>query len=94
MAPDRLAPAIKAAFGGAVIGNEQYTLEQSLADLEAGIIDAVGFGRMFIANPDLPARLRAGAPLNALNAETLYGPGAEGYTDYPTMDQAVGMAAE
>ncbi len=94
VAPDRLAPAIKAAFGGAVIGNEQYTLELSLADLEAGIIDAVGFGRMFIANPDLPARLRAGAALNELNPETLYGPGAAGYTDYPTMDQAVSVAAE
>jgi 2,4-dienoyl-CoA reductase-like NADH-dependent reductase (Old Yellow Enzyme family) len=94
VAPDRLAPAIKAAFAGAVIGNEQYTVEQSLADLEAGIIDAVGFGRKFIANPDLPARLRAGAPLNALNAETLYGSGAAGYTDYPTLGQALGVAAE
>jgi N-ethylmaleimide reductase len=46
----------------------------------------VGFGRTFIANPDLPARLRAGAPLNELNASTLYGPGAAGYTDYPTLE--------
>jgi 2,4-dienoyl-CoA reductase-like NADH-dependent reductase (Old Yellow Enzyme family) len=94
VAPDRLAPAIKAAFGGNVIGNEQYTLEQSLADLAAGIVDAIGFGKMFIANPDLPARLRASAPLNDLNLETLYGPGAAGYTDYPTMDQTFGAAAE
>jgi 2,4-dienoyl-CoA reductase-like NADH-dependent reductase (Old Yellow Enzyme family) len=94
VAPDRLAPAMKAAFDGAVIGNEQYTLEQSLADLQAGIIDAVGFGRMFIANPDLPARLRAGGPLNELNPQTLYTPGPAGYTDYPTMDNALGVAAE
>ena len=86
VAPDRLAPAIKAAFGGVVIGNEQYTLEQSIADLDAGIVDAVGFGRSFIANPDLPARLRAGAPLNELNPATLYAPGPAGYTDYPTME--------
>ena len=86
--PDRLAPALKKAFGGPVIGNEQYTLEQSVADLEAGTVDAVGFGRMFIANPDLPARLKAGAPLNELNPATLYDPGPEGYTDYPTMEQA------
>ncbi len=89
VAADRLAPAIKAAFGGMVIGNEQYTLEQSQADLDAGVIDAVGFGRMFIANPDLPARLRAGAPMNELNPATLYGPGHEGYTDYPSMNELV-----
>ena len=94
VAPDRLAPAIKTAFAGMVIGNEQYTFEQSQADLDTGVIDAVGFGRMFIANPDLPARLRSGAPLNELNSKTLYGPGAEGYTDYPALDEAVGVAAE
>ena len=86
--PDRLAPAIKAAFGGPVILNEQYTLEQSIADLDAGIADAVGFGRSFIANPDLPERLRRGAPLNQLNAKTLYAPGPAGYTDYPMMESA------
>jgi len=86
--PDRLAPAIKAAFRGPVIVNEKYTLSQSIADLESGVADAVGFGRSFIANPDLPARLRAGAALNELNARTLYSPGPAGYTDYPTMEMA------
>jgi 2,4-dienoyl-CoA reductase-like NADH-dependent reductase (Old Yellow Enzyme family) len=90
VAPDRLAPALKRAFAGAVIGNEQYTLELSRADLDQGIVDAVGFGRSFIANPDLPARLRIGAKLNDLNAATLYAPGAEGYTDYPAMELAAG----
>ncbi len=85
--PDRLAPALKKAFGGPVIGNEQYTLEQSIADLQGGMVDAIGFGRTFIANPDLPARLKAGAPLNELNPATLYAQGPEGYTDYPTMEQ-------
>ncbi len=84
--PDRLAPAIKAAFGGPVIVNEQFTLEQSIADLDAGVADAIGFGRTFIANPDLPARLKAGAPLNELNPATLYAPGPAGYTDYPVME--------
>ena len=84
--PDRLAPQLKAAFGGTVIVNEQYTLEQSLADLREGVADAVGFGRLFIANPDLPERLRAGAPLNALDAEHLYTPGPRGYTDYPSLE--------
>ncbi len=86
IAPDRLAPAIKQAFGGPVIGNEQYTLDQSIADLKAGVVDAVGFGRTFIANPDLPARLKQGAPLNELNPATLYVEGPEGYTDYPTLE--------
>ncbi len=86
--PDRLAPAIKAAFGGPVILNEQFTLAQSVADLDAGIADAIAFGRNFIANPDLPARLRLGAPLNDLNPATLYPPGPAGYTDYPTMEVA------
>jgi 2,4-dienoyl-CoA reductase-like NADH-dependent reductase (Old Yellow Enzyme family) len=88
VAPDRLAPAIKAAFGGPVIVNEQFTLEQSIADMESGVADAVGFGRSFIANPDLPARLKAGAPLNELNPATLYAPGPAGYTDYPTLEMA------
>jgi 2,4-dienoyl-CoA reductase-like NADH-dependent reductase (Old Yellow Enzyme family) len=85
--PDRLAPAIKQAFGGPVIVNEQFSLEQSVADLSAGVADAVGFGRSFIANPDLPARLATGAELNALNPATLYTPGPGGYTDYPTLAQ-------
>lgn len=85
--PDRLAPAIKSAFGGPVIVNEQFTLEQSIADLDSGVADAVGFGRTFIANPDLPERLRTGAALNELNARTLYAPGPGGYTDYPTLAQ-------
>ncbi|MFO1015823.1 MAG: alkene reductase [Caulobacteraceae bacterium] len=85
---DRLAPAIKQAFGGPVIVNEQYSLEQSIADLESGVADAVGFGRSVIANPDLPARLKADAPLTPLNFATVYTPGPVGYTDYPTMDEA------
>ena len=88
IAPDRLAPAIKAAFGGTVIANEQYDLAQSIADMDAGIADAVAFGRSFIANPDLPRRLRLGAPMNELNMQTLYAPGPAGYTDYPTLEMA------
>jgi N-ethylmaleimide reductase len=42
----------------------------------------------FISNPDLVRRLREGAPLQAVNGKTIYGPGPEGYTDYPTLDGA------
>jgi len=50
-----------------------------------GLADLVAFGRPFIANPDLVKRLRIGAPLSAINPATLYGGGAEGYTDYRTL---------
>jgi len=54
--------------------------EQAIA---AGRVDAVAFGTAFLANPDLPARIRMGAPLNQPNPATFYTPGAAGYTDYP-----------
>jgi N-ethylmaleimide reductase len=53
--------------------------------IDAGMADAVAFGRMFIANPDLPERIRTGAPLNAFDRSTSYGGGAHGYIDYPTL---------
>ena len=48
-----------------------------------GKLDAVAFGTAFLANPDLPARIKAGAPLNAVDANSFYTPGPQGYTDYP-----------
>jgi N-ethylmaleimide reductase len=53
-----------------------------------GKADAIAFGRLFIANPDLPERLRRGAPLTPYNRATFYGGEAEGYIDYPTLDEA------
>jgi len=50
--------------------------------------DLVAFGRAFISNPDLVERLKTGAPLAPLHPATLYGGGAEGYTDYPTHPDA------
>ena len=51
----------------------------------AGEIDLVSFGRRFLANPDLPERLRQGAALNTPDADTFYQGGAKGYTDYPAL---------
>jgi 2,4-dienoyl-CoA reductase-like NADH-dependent reductase (Old Yellow Enzyme family) len=82
---DSLGPLLKKKFGGAYVINEKVTIEASEAALEEGIADAVGFGVKFIANPDLPARLRQGAPLNPLNKEGLYFGGPVGYTDYPSL---------
>ncbi len=85
-ADDSLGPALKAAFGGVYIANEGFDLEKGEAALAAGEADAIGFGKLFIANPDLPVRLKTGAPLNAWNAETFYTPGPAGYVDYPALE--------
>jgi 2,4-dienoyl-CoA reductase-like NADH-dependent reductase (Old Yellow Enzyme family) len=82
---DSLGPQLKAVFGGVYIANEGFNLESAQAILAAGHADAVGFGKDFISNPDLPARLKAGAPLNAWKMETFYSPGPEGYVDYPAL---------
>ena len=80
-----LKAAYRAAGGqGAWMVNNAYT--RALADAAvANGADIVAFGRPFIANPDLVERLRQNAPLNEVNRATLYGGGAEGYTDYPEM---------
>jgi N-ethylmaleimide reductase len=80
-----LKAAYRAAGGqGAWMVNNAYTRELADTALAQGA-DIVAFGRPFIANPDLVARLHANAPLNEVNRATLYGGGAEGYTDYPAL---------
>ncbi|QYY28840.1 alkene reductase [Cupriavidus pinatubonensis] len=82
---NRLGPALKAAFGGVYIANEKMTKQTAEHVLAAGEADAVAFGQLFIANPDLPRRLALDASLNEPRPETFYHPGAEGYTDYPAL---------
>jgi 2,4-dienoyl-CoA reductase-like NADH-dependent reductase (Old Yellow Enzyme family) len=84
-ADDSIGPQLKAAFGGPYIVNEGFDLAGAKAALASGEADAVGFGKLFISNPDLPARLKSGAPLNPWIAETFYSGGAEGYVDYPAL---------
>ncbi|KEA51430.1 N-ethylmaleimide reductase [Mangrovibacter sp. MFB070] len=60
-----------------------FTGETAGEAIEAGRADAIAFGRQFIANPDLPERIRQGLPLNHYDRSTFYGGGAEGYTTYP-----------
>lgn len=77
--------ALHRAFPGPWMVNNGYSqrlAEQAVAD---GTADLVAFGRPFISNPDLVRRLRDGAPLNELQADKLYGGGAEGYIDYPAL---------
>lgn len=82
---DLLTPA-RAHFNGVLVANMGYSAEEANAAISAGAIDAVAFGRSFLANPDLPERFRRGAPLNDADPATFYSPGPAGYTDYPTLD--------
>jgi N-ethylmaleimide reductase len=68
--------------------NNGYSRQMAIDVVAQGHADVVAFGRPFISNPDLVQRLRDDAPLNELNADTLYGGGAAGYTDYPTLATA------
>ena len=85
---DAIGAALKREFGGVYIANEKYTIEQSEQALQDGTADAIAFGVKFIANPDLPIRLKTGATLNEINTGTIYGNGPEGYVDYPAMTDA------
>jgi 2,4-dienoyl-CoA reductase-like NADH-dependent reductase (Old Yellow Enzyme family) len=82
---DSIGPAIKEAFGGVYIANEGFTFESASAALADGVADAVAFGKLAIANPDLPQRFARNAPLNEWDKDTFYTGGAKGYTDYPAL---------
>ncbi|WP_342652775.1 alkene reductase [Pseudomonas sp. F3-2] len=76
---------LRAEFKGPLMlagGYDQQSAEQALRD---GRADLIAFGRPFIANPDLPARLRGNHPLNAADSERFFGGDAQGYIDYPAM---------
>lgn len=80
-----VAPVVKRAFAGPLVLNSDYDGASAQAVLDEGKADAVAFGRTFIANPDLPQRLREGAPLNKDVQATWYSQGPEGYVDYPAL---------
>ena len=83
----KLSPAIRSVFDGPLVVNSDYvTREAAQAALDSGVADAVSFGRTFLANPDLPERLRTGAALNEGNMATWYSQGPEGYVDYPALE--------
>ncbi len=82
---NRLGPLLKKQFGGVYIANEQMTKQSAEHVLASGEADAVAFGKWFIANPDLPRRLKTDAQLNEARADRFYHATAEGYTDYPAL---------
>jgi 2,4-dienoyl-CoA reductase-like NADH-dependent reductase (Old Yellow Enzyme family) len=92
--PGRLGPELKRTFGGIYIANESFSFETANQAIAAGEADAVAFGKLFIANPDLPKRFALGAPLNKPDPGTFYGSGPRGYTDYPALDDNVATADE
>lgn len=86
---NRIGPELKKRFGGIYIVNEGFTRDTSEQVLTAGEADAVCFGRLFIANPDLPERFKKDTVLNEPDPETFYAAGAQGYTDYPFLHKTL-----
>jgi len=82
--PENFRREVRDTFSGRIIYAGRYTAERGARLVEAGLADLIAFGRPFIANPDLPARIANGWPLNALDPATIYGGAEKGFTDYPT----------
>jgi N-ethylmaleimide reductase len=74
-------------YRGTLIGAGGFTPHSAESAVNDGSYDLIAFGRWFLANPDLPDRLRVGAALNVYDRKTFYGGGADGYTDYPKRNQ-------
>ncbi len=81
---------IRGVYHGTLIACGGYDYRRATRALEIEGIDLIAFGRLFLANPDLPGRLRQAAPLNKPDEATFYGGGATGYIDYPTLRQQRG----
>lgn len=81
--PESFRKALRETFKGVIIYAGRYTADKALKIMEKGYGDMFAFGRSFIANPDLPRRIKNNIPLNPVQHDTLYGGGAAGYTDYP-----------
>ncbi|MGB7373859.1 alkene reductase [Pontixanthobacter sp.] len=82
-------PVIRKIYTGPLVLNSDYSAEEGAADIESGRADAISYGRPFISNPDLPDRIAKGAEWapNTNVPKSWYLPGAEGYIDYPALNQ-------
>jgi len=83
--PSTIKSALREAFDGPFIAAGGFDAASAEQVLASGAADLVAFGRPFLANPDLVARMKAAAPMNALDMDTFYTPGPKGYTDYPAL---------
>jgi N-ethylmaleimide reductase len=84
----KVSPLVRRAFSRALVLNQDYDAVSAAEALAQGHADAIAFGRPFIANPDLPARIARGARWEKEDIATWYTQGAEGYTDYPSLAEA------
>jgi len=83
-----ISPAMRSHYSGKIVINSDYDWSSAWQRVQAGNADAVSIGRLFIANPDLVRRIALDAPLNEGDSATYYSGGAEGYVDYPALDEA------
>ena len=83
-----VSPAMRPLYSGKILINSDYDWADARGRVEAGHADGVSIGRLFISNPDLVKRIALGAAINAGDSSTFYAGGAEGYVDYPTLEQA------
>jgi len=83
----RMLELVRPVFDGRIIVNGGIDPEIGNALIRSGAVDAVSFGRLWIANPDLPERIKRGGPYNKAITRRFYGGGADGYNDYPTLEQ-------
>lgn len=85
--PEDFRRAVRETFSGRIFYAGRYTAERGVRLLDAGLADLIAFGRPFIANPDLPARIANNWPLNPVDPGTMYGGTEKGYTSYPTYQE-------
>lgn len=76
-------------YSGTLIYAGKYTQQRAEDAMERGWADLIGFGRPFVANPDLPERMRHSWQLNVPDGQYFFGGGAVGFTDYPRWEEVV-----
>jgi N-ethylmaleimide reductase len=90
--PEKTFKSIRENFSGTIILSNGLTPETGEEALHAGFADLVAFGRSFLSNPDFVERIKTNAALNPVDFNTLYTPGAKGYTDYPVLKSPAQMS--
>lgn len=81
-------PVLRPLYKGVYFAGVGFTKDRAVKVLAEGGADAIVFGKLFLANPDLPERFLKDAPLNTPDESTFYTPGENGYTDYPFLEKA------